>query len=132
LADLSFLHHRPLDIGLPSMDGIKLIEPERGWKVFQHMPRPDVMLLGYVHGPVTGLGLGIPSHIQRAICHQAGFDIATAGDISEAHAPPGYSPVSVTQRNIVILERPFLHVGPGFSLNHQAARDETTPEGLAG
>jgi 3',5'-cyclic-AMP phosphodiesterase len=119
---LLFQHHPPLDLGLPHMDAFRLKDSEQEWQVFQRTRMPDFMFFGHIHRPVAGLWRGIPFHIQRATNHQVAFDLTTSTHIPGTHELPDYSLVTVSGRDIVILQRSFLYAGPEFSLDSKAAQ----------
>jgi len=63
----------------------------------------------------------VPVHIQRALSHQAAFDLQTAGHIPGARELPDYSHVTVSTGQVVIHQWSFLYDGPLFSLQDRAA-----------
>jgi 3',5'-cyclic AMP phosphodiesterase CpdA len=119
---LLFQHHPPLDLGLPHMDAFRLQDSEQEWQIFQRTRMPDFMFFGHIHRPAAGVWRGIPFHIQRATSHQVAFDLTTSAYIPGTHESPDYSLVTVTGRDIVILQRSFLYDGPTFSLDSEAAQ----------
>ena len=128
---LLFQHHPPVDIGLPSMDRIRLQNPEALWAVLEKRRRPDHMFFGHVHRPVAGTWRGVPFHIQRATNHQVAFDLAST-EIPGTLEPPDYSLVSVTRESIIIHQRPFLYDGPTYWLHDKAAQDAPDTAALGG
>ena len=92
------------------------------WQIFQRTRMPDFMFFGHIHRPAAGVWRGIPFHIQRATSHQVAFDLTTSAYIPGTHESPDYSLVTVTGRDIVILQRSFLYDGPTFSLDSEAAQ----------
>lgn len=65
-------HHPPFELGMPYMDELRLFDDAALYEVLA--PRkPDMMLFGHVHRPVSGVWRGIPFHIQRAVNHQVGL-----------------------------------------------------------
>jgi 3',5'-cyclic-AMP phosphodiesterase len=127
---LLFQHHPPLDLGLPHMDAFRLQDTEEEWQVFQRTRMPDFMFFGHIHRPAAGIWRGIPFHIQRATSHQVAFDLTTAAHIPGTHEWPDYSLVTVTGRDIVVLQRSFLYDGPTFSLDSEAAQAASSVDEL--
>jgi len=127
---LLFQHHPLLDLGLPHMDAFKLQDSGAEWQVFQRTRMPDFMFFGHIHRPAAGVWRGIPFHIQRATSHQVAFDLTTAAHIPGAHESPDYSLVTVSGRDIVILQRSFLYDGPTFSLDSKAAQASSSVDEL--
>jgi 3',5'-cyclic-AMP phosphodiesterase len=127
---LLFQHHPPFELGLPHMDVFMLRDSEEEWRVFQRTRMPDFMVFGHIHRPAAGVWRGIPFHIQRATSHQVGFDLTTSTHIPGTHEPPDYSLVTITGRDIVILQRSFLYGGPTFSLDSEAAQAASSVDDL--
>lgn len=128
---LVFQHHPPFDTGLPSLDRIRLQNPEALWAVFARRRRPDHMFFGHVHRPIAGTWRGVPFHIQRATSHQVAFDLVST-EIPGTLEQPDYSLVGVTREAIVIHQRPFLYDGPTYWLHDKAAQDAPSTAALAG
>ncbi len=127
---LLFQHHPPFDIGIPSMDAIKLSNADDELAVMMRTRKPDYLFIGHVHRPVSGHWHGIPFHIQRAINHQVALDMTTAEFIPGTHEAPDYSLVSVNRDDIIIHQCSFLYNGPVFNLFDQAAAEAPSPECL--
>jgi 3',5'-cyclic-AMP phosphodiesterase len=127
---LLFQHHPPLDLGPPHMDAFKLKDSEEEWRVFQRTRLPEFMFFGHIHRPAAGIWRGIPFHIQRATSHQVAFDLTTTAYIPGTHEWPDYSLVTVTGRDIVILQRSFLYDGPTFSLDGKTAQAASSVDEL--
>jgi 3',5'-cyclic-AMP phosphodiesterase len=128
---LLFQHHPPLDIGLPRMDAFKLQQSEEEWTVFERTRRPDFMFFGHIHRPVSGVWRGVPFHIQRATNHQVAFDLTTVAHIPATHESPDYSLVTLSSRDVVILQRSFRYDGPVFSLDDTFAQGARSPDELS-
>jgi 3',5'-cyclic-AMP phosphodiesterase len=127
---LLFQHHPPLDLGLPHMDAYRLRDSEAEWQVFQRTRMPDFMFFGHIHRPAAGVWRGIPFHIQRATSHQVAFDLTTTAYIPGTHEAPDYSLITISGRDIVILQRSFLYDGPTFSLDSKAAQAASSADEL--
>ncbi len=54
-----FMHHPPFDIGIPSLDRIRLLEPE-GFAAAMDGADVRHIFFGHVHRPVSGSWRGIP------------------------------------------------------------------------
>lgn len=97
-----FMHHPPFNIGIPSVDKIKLIDagPLRGvlgqFKTIRHL------FLGHVHRPVFGSWLGIPYSILRGTNHQVAFDFETVEPVPKNHESPAYAVTLVTPETVVV------------------------------
>lgn len=62
-------HHPPFELTMPKLDRIKLADSDALWEVLQRR-KPDLMVFGHVHRPISGVWRGIPFHIQRGFNHQ--------------------------------------------------------------
>lgn len=119
---LLFQHHPPFDTGLPHMDRIKLRNPAELLALLSRVRKPDYLFMGHIHRPIAGVWHGIPFHIQRALAHQVGFDLATRDRIPGTHEAPDYALVEVADGRIVVHQCSFLYDGPRFWLDDQAAQ----------
>lgn len=126
---LLFQHHPPFDVGLPSLDEIKLKNGAAEWAVMTQTRVPDYLFIGHVHRPINGLWQGIPFHIQRALAHQVDFDFQ-AEAIPGTHELPDYSLVMVDDGQITIHTRSFLYEGPRYSLLDPEAAAATSADEL--
>jgi 3',5'-cyclic-AMP phosphodiesterase len=99
-------HHPPFDLGMPYLDPLKLLDHEALYEVLA--PRkPDMMLLGHVHRPVSGVWRGIPFHIQRAINHQVGLQFEKTDDVLFTDEPGDIGVVRVAEDGVQV----FTHAG---------------------
>lgn len=115
-------HHPACDLGIPSMDRIRLAHPEAEWDVFACAGRrPDLMLHGHVHRPVAGLWRGIPFHIQRALAHQVGYD-ERGTRIPGTHEAPDLAVLRIAGGDIALHQVSFLYDGPRFFLDDPEAQ----------
>jgi 3',5'-cyclic AMP phosphodiesterase CpdA len=115
-------HHPTRDLGLPSMDAIKLQNADDEWAVFERVGRkPDLMLHGHVHRPIFGTWRGIPFHIQRALSHQVAYDSKMVDHIPGSHEAPDLSVVRIADGDITVHQRSFLYDGPLFNLDDPQA-----------
>ena len=99
------MHHPPLDLGLPAMDRIRLKDDAALAEVFDSIRRPDLLLIGHVHRPVSGHWRGAPFHIQRGINHQVAMDFTDRERIIFSDEAPEYSIVDVTPERALVLTR---------------------------
>ncbi|QPC44073.1 phosphodiesterase [Kaustia mangrovi] len=128
---LLFQHHPPLDLSIPPMDAIRMVDAEAELAVFERVGRkPDHMFFGHVHRPISGSWEGIPFHLQRALMHQVAARFDEPGRIRGAVEPPDLGYVSVSRGNVVIHSCPFLYDGPVFDLESPAAAAAASPAEL--
>lgn len=86
-----FMHHPPFDIGIPSLDRIRL----RNWEPFAELiaDHDNIrhLFLGHVHRPVSGSWRGIPFSALRSTNHQVSLDLHTPRPVPKNHEPPAYA-----------------------------------------
>ncbi len=113
-----FMHHPPLDIGIPSLDQIGLVDKQgfanaldaagdaagdgTGAGGIRHI------FFGHVHRPVSGSWRGIPYASLRSLVHQVPFDLVTERPVPYDHAPPGYNVILLDGEDTVVHHHEFL------------------------
>jgi 3',5'-cyclic-AMP phosphodiesterase len=99
-------HHPPFDLGMPYLDASRLSDAEGFFEVLA--PRkPDMMLFGHVHRPISGAWRGIPFHIQRAVNHQVGLQFEKTEHVLFTDEPGDIGIIRVTQDGVQV----FTHAG---------------------
>ena len=86
-----FMHHPPFEIGIPSLDRIRLLEPEGLATVLAGRDNIRHIFFGHVHRPVSGAWRGIPFSALRATVHQVPFDLETVAPVPYSLEPPAYA-----------------------------------------
>lgn len=66
-----FMHHPPMDLGLPSQDAIKLDEGEAFLDLITEFPNVAHLYMGHVHRLVSGTIRGIPFSTMKSVTFQA-------------------------------------------------------------
>lgn len=128
---LVFQHHPVLDLAIPAMDAIRLVNPEDELAAFAAAGRrPDYMFFGHVHRPIGGLWHGIPFHLQRGLMHQVAPRFEETGVILGATEGPDLGFLRIQDGAVVIHSIPFLHKGPAFDLESAAAAAVACPADL--
>ncbi len=109
-----FMHHPPLDIGIPSLDRIGLVDKQgfaaavtgalegAGAAPIRHI------FFGHVHRPVSGSWRGIPYAALRSLVHQVPFDLVTESPVPYDHAPPAYNVIFLNDEDTVVHHHEFL------------------------
>lgn len=97
-----FIHHHPFDIGIPSVDNIRLRDASllrdtiAGYDNIRHL------FLGHVHRPVAGNWGGLSYSIFRGTNHQVPFDLKTITPVPKSHEPPAYAVVFLTPDSVAV------------------------------
>ena len=107
-----FMHHPPLDIGIPSLDRIGLVDKQgfaevvvgagEGAGGIRHI------FFGHVHRPVSGSWRGIPYASLRSLVHQVQLDFATETLESFEPTPPAYNVILLDGEDTVVHHHEFL------------------------
>ncbi len=113
-----FMHHPPLDIGIPSLDRIGLVDKQgfaeavsgagagaasgAGAGGIRHI------FFGHVHRPLSGSWRGIPYAALRSLVHQVPFDLVTESPVPYDHAPPAYNVIFLNGEDTVVHLHEFL------------------------
>ncbi|MCZ6514412.1 MAG: hypothetical protein O6850_00955 [Acidobacteria bacterium] len=114
------MHHPPLDIGIPSMDLIGLVDKQgfaealsgagAGAGGIRHI------FFGHVHRPVSGSWRGIPYSALRSLVHQVPLDLVIQSPVPYDLAPPAYNVIFLNGEDTVVHHHEFLdvsHLPPG-------------------
>lgn len=112
-----FMHHPPMNLGLPLMDGLKL---ENGAEFLDIVSKYDCvkhLFMGHVHRPISGSVRGIPFNVMRSITYQAppprpvwGWD--TFSPVREA---PAYGVIDISQESVLVQYIEFCEVDFGVT-----------------
>jgi 3',5'-cyclic AMP phosphodiesterase CpdA len=85
-----FMHHPPFDIGIPSLDRIKLDDTHAFATVLRESADIRHLFLGHVHRPVSGSWQGIPFSALPGTNHQIAADFESVSPIPYEHSPSAY------------------------------------------
>ena len=87
---LVFAHHPPMDIGLPGMDGIRILDgAEAMITLLASHPRAH-LFCGHVHRTISGSTAGIPFTLFKSTCHQAPLDLRSHDSTISVDEPGAY------------------------------------------
>ena len=105
-----FMHHPPLDIGIPSLDLIGLVDKQGFAQALKGAGAGRIrhIFFGHVHRPVSGSWRGIPYAALRSLVHQVPFDLVTEEPVPYDHAPPAYNVILLDGENTVVHHHEFL------------------------
>ncbi len=103
-----FLHHPPFDIGIPSVDHIKLRDASRLSGTVKQYHTIRYLFFGHVHRPMTGTWCGVPYCTFRGTNHQVAFDFVTVEQVPKSHEPPAYAVIFVRPDELVVHFHDFL------------------------
>lgn len=102
-----FMHHPPFDIGIPSMDRIRLMEPEGFTQIAEEAGNIAHIFFGHVHRPVSGSWRGIPFSALRSTVHQVRLDFETQDPVPIDTAAPAYNVILIEDGVTVVHHHEF-------------------------
>ena len=101
-----FMHHPPFDIGIPSLDRMKLDGADAFTEALAGPADIRHIFLGHVHRPVSGSWRGIPFSALPSTNHQIAADFETVSPLPYCHETPAYAIVDLdVDRTLVHLHR---------------------------
>jgi 3',5'-cyclic AMP phosphodiesterase CpdA len=108
-----FMHHPPLDIGIPGMDIIGLEDKQdfaaavtgagAGQAKIRHI------FFGHVHRPMSGSWRGIPYASLRSLVHQVPLDLVSETLEPFEQTPPAYNVIILNGEDTVVHHHEFLN-----------------------
>jgi 3',5'-cyclic AMP phosphodiesterase CpdA len=111
-----FMHHPPFDIGIPSLDRIRLEQPEGFAAALDGGANILHLFFGHVHRPVSGSWRGIPFSALRSTVHQVPLDFETVAPVPYNHEAPAYAVILIEDGRTVVHHHCYMdnsHVPPG-------------------
>lgn len=96
------MHHPPFEIGIPSLDRIRILESGHLRDVIKGHGNIRHLFMGHVHRPVSGSWLGIPYTILPATNHQVVLDLEHEEPIYFSHNHPGYGVLLIDDDRVVV------------------------------
>lgn len=98
---LAFLHHPPVDIGVPALDRLKLLNAEALLPLVRSRKHPTFLLCGHVHRNSSGLWAGHPFATLKSSHVQFEFNM-TARNLVRSEEAPGYAVVLVNEDRVAV------------------------------
>ncbi|WP_240705162.1 phosphodiesterase [Pacificoceanicola onchidii] len=113
-----FMHHPPFDIGIPSLDAIKLQEAEAFHAVLApHKSRIRHLFFGHVHRALWGTWRGIPYSAMRGLNHQVGLNLTGPADRMLGNfEPPAYGVALITDDQVTVHLHDYADPSPDILL----------------
>lgn len=113
-----FLHHGPMEVGVPAKDLITMVAQDRpGLKSLfeRHRRVIDYIHFGHVHAPIHGSYCGIPFSSVPSLGNQSIPDFAEPSMLLGGPLPPAYYVVQIEGRATRIHQVPFHWDGPVYA-----------------
>jgi len=109
-----FSHHPAMEIGLDSMDWLRLREGPQLLDVLRRHGNVRHVFSGHVHRPSAGTWHGMGFSTVRGTHHQHALDLALQGPATTVMEPPGYAVVLVRESGTVVHFHDFLDASPRY------------------
>ncbi len=109
---LLFSHHPAMEIGLDSMDWLRLRDDAPLLAVLRRHGNVQHLFSGHVHRPSAGMWHGMGFSTVRGTNHQHALDLALQGPATTVMEPPGYGVVLVRDAGVVVHFHDFLDASP--------------------
>jgi 3',5'-cyclic AMP phosphodiesterase CpdA len=90
-----FMHHPPFDVGFPSLDRMKLREPDNFATTIRKSPNLAHIFFGHVHRPISGVWRGVAYSALPGTNHQIATDFKAVSPMPYSHGPPAYAIVQL-------------------------------------
>ncbi|MBT5263479.1 MAG: phosphodiesterase [Rhodospirillaceae bacterium] len=104
-----FLHHPPFEIGIPYMDGMRMLH---GADLLADTIAPFTnirhMFLGHVHRPIAGSWRGLPFSIFRGTAHQVALRLEETEYLVRSHEPPAYGVILLNTDSVIVHYHDYL------------------------
>lgn len=98
-----FMHHPPFQIGIPSLDRIRLIDDaDQIHAMLEPYKNIKHIFFGHVHRPVAGSWCGIPFSIIRGTNHQVPYDLDALEKVPKSHEPPAYGIILIEADQTIV------------------------------
>jgi Icc protein len=123
------VHHPPMAVGMPVMDGIALRDGAVLGDLLVRHGRVRHLLFGHVHRPIAGAWRGIPFTTQRGVSHQCSLGL-TAATFHGSHEPPAMGIVLLDGEQVVVHGHDFLGGAARFRFGDERAARARTPAEL--
>lgn len=98
---LLFLHHPPMEIGVPALDRLRLLESEGLRDLLQSRPAPTQLFCGHVHRNVSGRWSGHPFVTLKSTNTQFAFDMQ-AERLVRCLEEPGYGVLLFDDDKVIV------------------------------
>lgn len=98
---LIFLHHPPMEIGVPALDRLRLLESEGLSDLLQLRRAPTHLFCGHVHRNVSGRWSGHPFATLKSTNTQFAFDMQ-ASRLIRCDEDPGYGVLLFDDERVIV------------------------------
>jgi 3',5'-cyclic AMP phosphodiesterase CpdA len=105
-----FLHHPPLDIGLPNIDRMRLLYGDQLLaRTLAPFDNVQHMFFGHVHRPTAGNWNGISFSSLRGTAHQVALTLTETPLLVRSHEPPAYGVIFLNTNSTIVHFHDFMN-----------------------
>lgn len=122
-----FLHHAPLDLGIPGMDAIRLQNAEALLPLLQAQGGLRHIFFGHIHRTIAGSWHGLPYSTLPGTNHQVLLQFHRE-DVPGSHEPPAYGVVFLRPEAVVMHVQSYLDDSPRFEMTEATEPAQTLEE----
>jgi len=103
-----FLHHAPMDVGIPGLDAIRLANADDFAACIAGFDNLRHLFFGHLHRACHGSWKGLPFSTVRATGHQIAFDMNEGKPLAGSDELPDYAVVLVEDDRVVIHDHSYM------------------------
>jgi Icc protein len=126
-----FLHHAPVTLGIPNLDGIGLANAAEFREIVARHGNVRHMFFGHVHRAAHGCWAGVPFSTLRSMVNQSALVFRPLPGILDCLEPPGLAVVRIDANgDVTVNDHDFLDSSPRFFISGPDAADEEADPAL--
>jgi len=103
-----FMHHAPMDVGIPGLDAIRLLNADDFAACIAGFDNLRHLFFGHLHRACHGSWKGLPFSTVRATAHQIAFDLTEDRPLAGSAELPDYAVVLIEDDKVVIHDHSYL------------------------
>ena len=103
-----FMHHPPMDIGIPKMDIVGFKSKQKLKRIFLKNPNIKYLFFGHVHRQISGTWAGVPYSCVKGINHQVSYQKDRDELYFTNEEKPAYNVVQLHKNYVNINSHEFL------------------------
>ncbi len=97
-----FMHHPPFDIGMASMDRLKVLDITHFEAAIEGFTNIRHIFLGHVHRAISGSWRNIAYSILPGTNHQVAFNVEIFSPVPHALEPPAYGMILIEKDQVIV------------------------------
>ncbi|MEM7696086.1 MAG: phosphodiesterase [Pseudomonadota bacterium] len=121
---LIFMHHPPMAIGMPRLDGYRILDPGPLAATLTAHANVRHIFFGHIHRPLAGSWHGIPLSALKGTNHQTGLDFSAGDSNTMTLEPASYAVIFVEPTSVIVHFNDFADESPRFRYDPNASEDD--------